>query len=85
MNNQFRPPRKVDAKEKESQKFTTIDDSCSSTEDLNEDSYDTEIEGLIREEAQLWLATHGPKLFALESSKFYATEVKRSKKSPPKK
>lgn len=49
-------------------------ESFSSTEEM--DTQD-DIEKLCREEIQTWLGLHGPKLFALEASKFNAQEAKR--------
>lgn len=43
----------------------------------NTDDADSEWEFIVREETKEWLAMHGAKLFALESSKFLATESKR--------
>jgi len=52
--------------------------STSSTEEyMYEEGMDTGIESCIKEEVQLWLASHGCKLFALETSKFLAAESKR--------
>jgi hypothetical protein len=50
-------------------------DSGSSTEELDVDNEEWEL--LVREETQNWLATHGAKLFALEASKFFATQEKK--------
>lgn len=50
-------------------------DSGSSTEELDVDN--EEWETLVREQTQNWLATHGSKLFALEASKFFATQEKK--------
>lgn len=47
------------------------------------DTSDTEsdeqtlLEGAVIDEVQIWLATHGKSLFALECSKFLASERKR--------
>lgn len=76
----FKPP--LQKKEKVLQEKhvqpTYIKDSASSTEEImSADGMDSDIEYLIKEEAQLWLATHGPKLFALEASKYLAAESKR--------
>lgn len=77
----FTPPRKVSVlKEKfpNSDRIEIEDSgSCSTTEDMQEDEMDSVTEELIRDEAQNWLAIHGPKLFALESSKFLVAEAKR--------
>lgn len=47
-------------------------DSTSDTEVL-----DDEYEWVIRETVQNWLDIHGAKLFALETSKFLATEARK--------
>jgi len=52
-----------------------ISGSTSSTEEMDSDR--EQIEELVREQTSLWLATHGPKLFALEASKFNAQEKRR--------
>ena len=41
------------------------------------------IEAVVRDETQSWLALHGSKLFALESSKFMANELKRESALKP--
>jgi len=51
--------------------------SCSTTEDMQEDGMDADIEECVRSEISGWLATHGSKLFSLEASKFLAAESKR--------
>lgn len=53
----------------------TISSGTSSTEEIEVDNQEWEL--LVREETQMWLATHGPKLFALEASKFNAQEAKK--------
>lgn len=54
----------------------TIDSSTSSTEEYDQAIMDQDTENFIQEETQNWLAQHGPKLFALEASKFLAAEAK---------
>lgn len=52
--------------------------STSTTEEIDmESAMDPAIEDCVRDETQKWLALHGPKLFALESSKYLAAESKR--------
>jgi len=57
--------------------FSGESESCTTTEDMNEDAQD--IEKCVREEAQLWLDTHGAKLFQLEASKFLAIQNRKPK------
>lgn len=64
----FKHPRKA-------QVMDTIDSSTSSTEELDA-IMDQDTEDFIIQETQDWLAQHGPKLFALETSKFLAAEAK---------
>lgn len=55
-----------------------ISSSTDTDEEVIEvDNTDGEWEFIVREETKEWLAMHGAKLFALESSKFLATESKR--------
>lgn len=52
--------------------------STSSTEEMDSDNYAREeFELIVRTETKEWLALHGTKLFALETSKFLATEAKK--------
>lgn len=48
------------------------EDSTEETVDLNQEEWET----LVREETQAWLALHGAKLFALETSKFNAAAAR---------
>jgi len=65
----FKPPRKLE-------KVIDIDDlSTSSTEEFDA-IMDQDCEDFIIKEIQDWLAMHGTKLFALETSKFLAAEAK---------
>lgn len=59
----------------QSQVFHSVDSSTSSTEEVDVDQEEWEM--LVKEETRYWLATHGPKLFALEASKFNANEAKK--------
>lgn len=69
----FKPPRKsVKALE-------TIYSSTSSTEEYDA-IMDQDTEDFITQEVQSWLAQHGTKLFALETSKFLATESREQAK-----
>ncbi len=52
--------------------------STSSTEEMDSvDMQKEEYEFIVRTETKEWLALHGPKLFALETSKFLAQEAKK--------
>jgi len=82
MSTPFKPPRFALQDATNTQKEPLIlpsqSSSTSSTEEyMYEDGMDTGIEGAVRDEVQLWLASHGTKLFALETSKFLAAESKR--------
>ena len=55
----------------------SVHSSTSSTEDMSEDAMDPDIEICLRKECRDWLALHGAKLFALETSKYLAAEAKR--------
>jgi len=57
------------------QNAMSITSSTSSTEELDHNL--EEWEALVRQETKEWLALHGPKLFALEASKFHAQEAKK--------
>jgi len=78
---QFKPPRQNVSRvlrEKFDNRIKLSSSSTSSTEEImSAEGMDSDIEQCLREETQLWLSTHGPKLFALESSKFLAAESKR--------
>lgn len=65
----FKPPRKS------LKAIEEIDTDTSSTEELDA-IMDQDTEDFIIQETQNWLAQHGPKLFALETSKFLAAEAK---------
>jgi len=55
-----------------------LDSDTSTTEEyMSDNEMDPGIEALVRDEVQLWLASHGTKLFGLETSKFLANESKR--------
>lgn len=75
----FKAPRPSQGKPKEITNVLRLDssDSTSTTEDMQEEQLDAGIESLVRDEIQLWLSSHGSKLFALEASKFNAAEAKR--------
>lgn len=77
MSQQFKPPRKVLSDITD--KTQTIHGSTESTEeDMSQETLEAiAIEDMVRNETQNWLAFHGPKLFALEASKFNAQEAKK--------
>lgn len=58
---------------------TTEEQSMESNSDASQSqgNCDEDMDDLIKEETQNWLALHGPKLFALECSKFLSRERKR--------
>lgn len=59
-------------------KFINIDESFEESGSTSEtEIMDEETELIIRDGVQNWLAIHGPKLFALEASKYLATEAKK--------
>jgi len=67
-------PKKVRRDGDFEKETTIISGSTSSTEEM--DAQD-EWEFIVREETKEWLAMHGSKLFALESSKYFAAEAKK--------
>jgi len=75
----FVPPKKVLSERKPENVLQISDssESLTSTEDMCLNGLDSDIEFCVREEVQLWIATHGAKLFALECSKYLAAESKR--------
>jgi len=66
----FKAPRKT-------RKAIQVSSTSSTEEDMSQDGMDALYEGLIREEAKEWISTFGPKLFALETSKFLTQEARR--------
>lgn len=58
---------------------------CTTTEEMSYSSEEEslpspkQLEAIIRDEVQLWLALHGQKLLALEASKFLAKEQRKRK------
>lgn len=74
----FKPPRNVLSDKTNQVALSSGDSSTSTTEEhMYEEGLEPGIEGLVRDEVQLWLASHGKQLFALEASKFLAAESKR--------
>lgn len=64
-------------------KVIDLDESTSTTEEFSgEQSLYSDVELFSREETKEWLDLHGSKLFALEASKFFASEQKKSNKKP---
>lgn len=63
------------------------EDSCTTTEEMSYSSDEeqcghvscSDAEDIIRWTTERWLAIHGPKLFALEASKFNAQQLKKEK------
>jgi len=75
----FKTPRPVLKKREQNVKRLSISSgSGSTTEDMQEDGLDSDLEECVRSEISQWLATHGSKLFSLETSKFLAAESKRA-------
>jgi len=66
----FKPPAKT-------RKAIEVSSASTTEEDMSEDGMDALYESIIREEAKEWLSTFGPKLFALESTKFLTQEARR--------
>lgn len=75
----FKPPRQLkDVTNTQPMLVSSSSESTSSTEEyMQAETFEPGIESLVRDEVQLWLASHGSKLFALEASKFMAAESKR--------
>lgn len=69
-NNPFKPPSKA--------KDVLFSSDSSSGETSSDDGVDCE--PIVRGEAQKWLAEHGQRLFALESSKFLAKQQKTTRR-----
>lgn len=74
----FKPPRKVEKKD-EAIMALDVNTPSQSTEDSTQSSASDHpaLEDVVREEVQEWLALHASKLFALETSKYLATQSKR--------
>lgn len=72
------PTKKAPLQRQDANLAQVMQISESSDESVTEvDANFEEWECIVREETKEWLAMHGAKLFALESSKFMATEQKR--------
>jgi len=66
----FKPPRKQ-------RKAIQISSASSTEETMSEDGMDALYESIAREEIKEWISSYGPKLFALESTKFLTQEARR--------
>lgn len=73
----FKPPRFAKDVTNTIELFESGSSTSSTEEYMSSEGLDSGIEGCVRDEVQLWLASHGTKLFALETSKFLAAESKR--------
>lgn len=79
-SNPFKSPRKTEKKKDETPVMALDVSSTSQSSEMSTVSSETDrpaLEDVVREEVQEWLAIHGSKLFALETSKYLATAHKR--------